>query len=115
MTAKPEQAQQIIVADWMRYFHPEIPFFHIANERKCSIQQGAMLKRMGVTPGVFDLFFPKPSSAYSGLFIEMKVGKNKPTPNQLNFQQEIRFCGYKAEICYGADATIDEIKNFYSL
>jgi hypothetical protein len=115
MKIQPEQAEQIRIADWMRIMHPDIPFFAFANERKCSLQYGALLKRMGVKPGVSDLFFSRSNLTHHGLWLELKVGKNKPTPYQIQFLQERREEGYKAEWCIGADKAIELIKEFYSL
>lgn len=115
MKIQPEQAEQIKIADWMRIMHPDIPFMHIANERKCSWQYGELLKRMGVRPGVADLFFPLFNRTCNGLFIELKVGKNKITSHQLQFLHDMRGVGYMAECCYGADEAIALIKEFYSL
>ena len=44
------------------------PFvFHIANERRCSVQEGRNLKRKGVKAGVLDVFHMISNSEYNGL------------------------------------------------
>jgi len=94
---KPEEAEQIALFDWIR-LHPNIaPYaFHIPNERKTSKQHGYKLKRMGVKPGVSDIFIAIPSLEYYGLFIELKAGKNKATPVQNQFLDDMREQGYQA-------------------
>lgn len=59
MPLKPEQIEHINIVEWFNYQFPKLEpdFHHFANERKCSIQQGAILKRMGVKRGVSDFFW----------------------------------------------------------
>ena len=47
-----EQIEQIKIFDWLRFMKLDNVAFHCPNERKCSPQHGALLKRMGVTSGV---------------------------------------------------------------
>ena len=113
MRSSNEDLDQIAIFDWIRK-NPYIePFcFHIANERKCSPQQGAKLKSMGVKAGVSDIFVAIPKNGYHGLFIELKHGKNKPNANQLIFLDNMNQQGYLAKLSYGIVETIDLIKNY---
>jgi hypothetical protein len=70
---------------------------HFANERKCSPTQGAMLKAMGVMPGVSDLFLAYPMGRYSGFWMELKAPGKKPTQVQREFLQRMRDVGYCAD------------------
>lgn len=68
--------------------------------------RGSKAKAEGVKAGVFDMFLPWPTNDehghfYAGLYIEMKVGYNQPTPEQLAFQAYARRADYKAEIAWG--------------
>lgn len=113
--AQPERIEHLKVCEWLRQCHPEILFYHFANERKCSPQQGALLKRMGVIPGVSDLFFPKGNLGHKGLWIELKTLTGKPSKAQQEFIINMRKENYMAEICYGADEAIFAIKLFYGM
>jgi hypothetical protein len=113
MKIKPEEGLQIAVADFARIH--KIPFCHIANERKCSYIYGQLLKRMGVKPGFSDCFFPRGNNIFKGLFIELKIKPNKPTPNQLLFLEEMIQEGYAGHIAYSIDEAMTIIKAFYSL
>lgn len=112
---KPEQSIQIAVCDWLRKHHPELPFMHIANERRCSPQAGALLKRMGVKPGVSDLFFPRGNSNASGLWLELKSETGRATPAQISFMKEMRLEGYEAEVAYSWQEALQYISMFYGL
>lgn len=99
---KPEQIEHIKLMDWVRsksHIHPFV--FHIGNERKTSVQQGKLLKRMGIKAGVSDLFIGIPRGEWHGMFLELKAGKNKPTKAQELFMQDFASQGYYCVWCQG--------------
>lgn len=112
-----ETVEHIKAMDWLRFHYPDIArhAIHIANERKTSWSNGAILKRMGVKPGVPDLFFPVPSGCYHGLFIEIKSQSGKPSPHQKEFITEAVGNGYYASFAFGADEVIDIICSYFNL
>lgn len=105
--ARNEDKEQMTLIKWtqqpaIRKAYPCLKLlFHIPNERKCSPQQGKILKLMGVKKGVPDLFLPVPIGKYSGLWIEMKTENGKPLEEQMWWQTELTKQGYMAVICYG--------------
>lgn len=115
MKINPESIEQIKVCEWIKQIHPDIPFLHLANERACSIQYGMLLKRMGVMKGASDIFIPKATKNFHGLFIELKVGSNRATPSQLEFIERMISEGYAGFVAYGADEAISIIKSIYDL
>ena len=82
-----DQIQQAVIR-WsqqasVRKMFPQLALlYHIPNERKCTPQQGARLKRMGVKSGVPDLHLPVARGAYHGLYLEMKTEKGRVSANQ---------------------------------
>ena len=76
---------------------------------------GAILKRMGVKPGVSDIFFPRSNHQFKGLWLELKVGKNKATEAQVKFIDEMIAEGYSGLVAYGFDEAILMIKSFYQI
>lgn len=109
-----EQIEQIKVHEFVKQC-TDLPFIHIANERKCSAQQGALLKRMGVMPGASDIFIPRSNGTLHGLFIELKTKSGKVSDNQNIFIEKMIFEDYGAMIAYGAEEAILIIKSFYRL
>jgi hypothetical protein len=105
MALQPEQVEHINVVNWFNYQFPDLAddFHHFANERRCSIQQGRTLKRMGVKKGVPDFFLAIPLDGYAGFWLELKVGKNKVTPEQANFLARKSNRGYLCAACWGFD------------
>ncbi len=89
--------------------------FHCANERRVSPQHGSILKRMGVTSGVPDIAIMIPKNGFNGLFIELKVKPNKPTPAQLKFLETLNINGYLAVVRYGANEAIKTIQEYLDI
>ncbi len=114
-----EDYAQITANDWCSVH--KIPFYHVANERKTNIGQGALLKRKGVKRGFPDCFLPRPNDRYHGLFIELKIHPNQLTKEQREFLDDRTAEGYHAVCCTGktstelADMAIEVIRSFYLL
>ena len=110
---RPESSEQIALFDWIR-LKPDLSkyAFSIPNESKRNPITGHIMKRMGMRSGVSDLFIAIPTAPYHGLFIELKAGKNKATPSQLEFIKDMRSQGYCAEVCVGAEAAIKLIMDY---
>lgn len=73
---------------------------HVPNGGYRHPAEAAKLKKMGVKKGVPDLFLPVPNDLYHGLFIELKVHPNKPTPEQVEFLADLTAFGYKTAVVY---------------
>lgn len=67
------------------------------------------LKLQGVKAGVPDIFLPVARSCYHGLWIELKVGKNKTTSTQDKWIKDLRNQNYRVKVCYGAEEAISVI------
>ena len=103
ITPKEEKEQEILF-EWCN--EKGIPMIHIPNERKCSVVQGAKLKRQGVRSGFPDNLIPIAKNGYHGLFIELKRAKkvlSKKSPEQREWIKYLNAAGYKAVFCYGAE------------
>lgn len=88
------------------------PIFAIPNGGSRHKAEAARLKAEGVSAGVPDLFLPIPTGNCHGLFIEMKVGKNKSSASQNAWIALLKKNGYAAEVCYGAYAAIKMIDRY---
>ena len=84
---QPEKVEHINVVNWFAFHFPDLEedFHHFANERRCSVQEGRMLKRMGVKKGVADFFLALPQEEFHGLWIELKAGKGRLSKEQEQF------------------------------
>ena len=74
----------------------------IPNQALCYTNPGIRKKltRQGVKKGIPDYFLAIPANKHSGLFIEMKVKKNVPTDNQMEWLNLLKKNGYSVFICY---------------
>lgn len=103
---QPEFDNQCALMAWARIpmtrrALPGIEFLHCSlNGVKLSRAQAGKAKAAGMLSGVPDLLLPVPKGGCAGLWIEMKAGKNKPTPEQAAFLDAMRRNGYRAEVCY---------------
>ena len=117
MERRESEAQaQAAVFDWARWEQSQTPalkaMYHAANEGKRSVRAGADLKRQGMKPGVSDICLPYAAGGYNNLYVELKVGSNKATEEQLIFIDTINRIGGRAIIAYGSDAAIEVIKAY---
>ena len=119
--AKPhlsEAEEQCKLMAWAEYcvwagVYPELALlFAIPNGGKRNAAEAAHLKRQGVKAGVPDLCLAVPRGAYHGLYIELKVGTNKPTENQLAWLKLLKQHGYAVAVCYGAEEAKDVIDKY---
>lgn len=70
---------------WVQKTHPELLIFHVANERRASVQYHVKMKRKGVLAGVADfLAFPLNGRK---LAIELKDDKGVQDAEQIKFQK----------------------------
>ena len=87
-----ESVEQIHLFQWARMQSCTMPelnlLFHIPNGGKRNITTAKRLKAEGVKAGVPDLFLPVSRGGFFGLFIEMKVGKNKTTQTGTSYGRD---------------------------
>tara|TARA_R100000664_G_scaffold2376_6_gene5997 strand:+ start:161 stop:511 length:351 start_codon:yes stop_codon:yes gene_type:complete len=69
-------------------------------------------KKSGYKRGFPDLFIYEPKGKWHGLAIELKVGYNRATKEQLYWRNELNKRGYISEICYTLDETISLIETY---
>jgi len=104
-THQSESVTQICLFRWAKYMegrYPELKWmYHVPNEGKRSKSAGARMRQEGLKAGVPDVCLPVPRGEYHGLYIEMKVGKNKPTDKQKEWLAGLKEQGYSTAVCYG--------------
>lgn len=125
MARELEHQEQVALFNWAKFCENKCPLlrmmFSIPNGGKRHITVARKLKAEGVKAGVPDIFLPVPVEGFvketseesekfysgilkpvkiPGLFIEMKVGKNKLTENQVGWFNELKKHGYQYNICY---------------
>ena len=123
----PEHDEQVKVFEWAEITSLKFP----ALKMLLAIPNGAFygghwsvankMKAEGVKKGVPDIFLPvvmqRSELAYevdSGLWIEMKAGKNKPSEQQKWWLEQLEKQGYVTRVCYSAEEAIEAIEDYLS-
>lgn len=98
---------------WYKKTIPELDaVFHVANERKASIQTHIRLKKKGVKSGIPDVLVLIPNDNYHGLMIEFKSQKGKVSESQEKMLKLFHALGYCVRIAYSADDAIIILKTY---
>lgn len=92
-----------------------IPMFAVPNGGRRNAKEAYFLKLSGVKAGVPDMMFPAARHGFYGLFIELKVGKNKPTKAQIEWIMRLQQNGYLTAVCYGAKQAIELINIYFNI
>lgn len=108
----------------------KVLWFHPANERKTSPQQGKRLKDKGVKSGVPDCMILTPKGRFKGLALELKITKDnglkkngepkKPTKGVLSDTQRewlisLTIIGWETKVAYNLDEAIRYIDEYLEL
>lgn len=116
MSIQREALEQAALFRWVAFIRATLPdanmLYHVPNGGKRDRREAAKLKQQGVRAGVPDLCLPVARSGYHGLYIEMKVEKNKPTALQLEWLAALKQQGYAVAVCYGWQEAANIIENY---
>jgi hypothetical protein len=114
-----EESEQIALFQWaamMESKYPELRLLHaIPNGGHRHKATAARLKAAGVKAGVPDICLPVARGDWHGLYIELKVGKNKLTEAQRRWKDDLIRYGYLALVCYGWEEARDVIEWYLGL
>jgi hypothetical protein len=73
------------------------------------------MKEEGLKSGVPDVFLPVSNKVNGGLWIEMKVGSNKPSDAQKEWLSNLQEQGYQCNVCYSAEEAIEVICEYLDI
>ncbi len=111
-----ESGNQEALFEWAAYNmvrFPELEYmYHVPNGGKRDKATAVALKRQGVKAGVPDIVLPVARGGWHGLYIELKVGKNKATDNQKRWIKFLAEQGYYTTVCYGWQQAAREIEEY---
>jgi hypothetical protein len=95
--------------DWLFYMYPFAwkLVYAVPNGGYRHPGEALNLKREGVKPGVPDIHVAIPTEKYPGLYLEFKFGRNKVTPGQQAFIENLRLVGYRVEVVYDFEEAHD--------
>lgn len=111
-----EAEEQAALFEWAKLMERQIKplrmMYAVPNGGSRHKIEAANLKRQGVKPGVPDVVLAYPSRGYHGLYVEMKVGKNKPSEKQKDWLRDLAAAGYATAVCYSCNEAITTIRNY---
>lgn len=114
---------QVAVFDWIKENEENFPvlkvIFHTPNSFfGTSFGVIMWLKKLGMRKGVYDIIVPISKNGYSSLWIEIKNGKGKLSPEQKMFSELINTYSdnpTKFEVFYDSDSCIRCIKDYLQI
>tara|TARA_B100000686_G_C16734687_1_gene942880 strand:+ start:1479 stop:1835 length:357 start_codon:yes stop_codon:yes gene_type:complete len=99
MSESLEQSLTFSWAEKNEHLRPELKFFFaVPNGGYRPKATGRRLKLEGLKKGIPDTFLAYPTGGYSGLFLEFKYGKNRLTPEQIEWFRKLRSVKYRCEV-----------------
>ena len=114
-----EAEEQAALFQWAKLVEGSKPqlrlLYAIPNGGSRHKLEAANLKRQGLKAGVPDICLAYPCGVYHGLYIELKVGKNKPSDLQKEWLTNLRAAGYMTAVCYGFQEAKDMIEKYLKL
>jgi hypothetical protein len=78
-------------------------------------REALKMKAEGLKAGVPDMCLPVARGGWHGLFIELKVGRNKPSEAQLIWIYRLQLQGYRCCVAYGADQAIQILRDYLGI
>jgi hypothetical protein len=82
--------------------------------------RGMRMKQHGIKNGLPDILIFSRGTVQGhsegfgpSLAIELKAGKNKPTPSQLEWRDKLVSCGWRWECCYSVDEVLSVLRECY--
>ena len=109
-----EQERIFRWAEINEHIYPVLKYMYGSlNGVKLSIGAAMKAKAQGLKKGFPDIVLPIRNKDYTGLFIELKrLKKSYATPEQKEFLGVLNEQGFKAIVCKGHKAAIEEIENY---
>lgn len=111
-----ESTEQQALFQWAEIASKKTPemklLFAIPNGGKRPISTAKRMKAEGQKSGVPDICLPVPCGEFHGLYIEMKVNKNKPSANQIWWIEQLQKQGYRVDVCYSWGEAVKVITRY---
>ena len=117
MKTQTEHSLQSQCIEWFRLQYPKYRrnIWACPNARKCGYQTASYLKKEGVTAGVADVHLDVSRKDIPGLKIEFKIGRNKQTEEQKDYELAVRSEGYAYYVIRSFEEFVLKITNYMKL
>jgi hypothetical protein len=112
----PEYQHQVALFQWASLQSCTIPELRLLNASlnglRLPIGLAVKAKKMGMKRGFLDVNLPCTRKGFSGLFIELKDGKNKLSEHQEQWKKDLESENYLVKVSYKLEDSIEIIKNY---
>lgn len=114
-----EHTEQAALFEWAAWNQSKAAalnmLYAVPNGGKRDKRTAAMLKAEGVKRGVPDVVLPVARGGFHGLYIEMKVGRNKTSDEQNTWIAALEAEGYCTVVAYGWEAAARALCDYLGL
>lgn len=120
-----EHQEQSLLFQWAELATPKHPelglLFAIPNfaghhgSQIARLRSGARAKREGRKKGVPDVCLPISRGGFHSLYLELKAGKGRASPEQKAWILALNDQGHRAKVCVGWEAARDAITEYLAL
>lgn len=104
-TLGSEHEEQVALFQWAATMEGRLPalmmLFAVPNGGHRHKAVARRMRAEGQKAGVLDVWLPIPRKEYHALIIEMKVGRNRLSPEQRWWADRLTEHGYCVAVCYG--------------
>ncbi|QDP68115.1 MAG: hypothetical protein Unbinned5081contig1003_47 [Prokaryotic dsDNA virus sp.] len=111
-----EHDEQVQIFKWAKLNESKFPELWLLNASlngvRLNIGQASKAKRSGMKSGYPDISLPVPRGKYHGYYQELKIKGNYPTKEQKEWLKNLSKQGYKCDVCYGAQESIQSILKY---
>lgn len=111
----PEHDIQVTLVALLESIEPKPLYTATVGGVRLAIHTAKKMKDAGYSKGVPDLLIFTPMGMYTGLAIEVKTEKGRPSPEQIEWCRHLNSLGWRAEITKGLDEAIDVIYEYFEL
>jgi hypothetical protein len=87
-------------AKWLFVQYPKLLWWHTPNEGRRTPFERYRADLLGIKRGVSDILIMEARNGSNGLIIELKAGRNKCTPEQLDFLEKMKQRNYSTAVVY---------------
>lgn len=113
---RSEFTEQCAIFSWAQYNEEEYPALKYINASLSGMyfpmNLAMQAKRSGMKKGVPDINLPYHNGTFSGLYIELKYGRNKASKEQLEWIEWLEQNKYYACVAYGAEEAVYIIQKY---
>lgn len=103
-------------ADLMKSRYPELGLMYAnPNGGYRPKKTGADLKKSGTKSGIPDVTLPVPRRGFHGMYLELKVGRNRPSETQEAWFDALTRQGYRVEVAWGSEAAIQAVCDYLGI